>query len=357
MNASLDALIRAIDALKEPALERRKPQGATREATVAPAKPLESQQKCHKGHRSHSKTTDHGPNYQIEDCNVDVLTQTRSVAAPKIYLSGVAPVAHVAPDIDSKGKNRGHTLNRCGPLWPFPGSPRLAAPADVPTEWADGVAKLADMPCPVSFPAAKWAQVLTDAAAFLQEWAAAAHRLGWPAGELFGCHRRAPWGRIQGMGLVLLLQGDEIAALTATEAVIRTPAGAHQIYRRKPADPLHPAERCLVWELDTADGAPLLEGPSPRLQHGPWWNNRMNAERLLERASDVVARRRGTYGRPIDLFEHLARWSLVLGIKVTPAQAVLCLIDLKLARLAHDPRHLDSVADIAGYLAEVLEDA
>jgi hypothetical protein len=51
------------------------------------------------------------------------------------------------------------------------------------------------------------------------------------------------------MGLVLLLRGDEVAALTATEAVIRTITGARQSYRRKPADPLHPAERCLVWEL------------------------------------------------------------------------------------------------------------
>jgi hypothetical protein len=51
------------------------------------------------------------------------------------------------------------------------------------------------------------------------------------------------------MGLVLLLRGDELAALTATEAVIRTSTGAHQTYRRKPADPLHPAERCLTWEL------------------------------------------------------------------------------------------------------------
>jgi hypothetical protein len=51
------------------------------------------------------------------------------------------------------------------------------------------------------------------------------------------------------MGLVLLLRGHEIAALTATEAVIRTRTGAHQTYRRKPADPLHPSERRLVWEL------------------------------------------------------------------------------------------------------------
>ena len=53
-------------------------------------------------------------------------------------------------------------------------------------------------------------------------------RFGWPDWELFGCHRRAPWGRIQGMGLVLLLHGDQLAALTASEAVIRRPSGAHQ---------------------------------------------------------------------------------------------------------------------------------
>ena len=91
--------------------------------------------------------------------------------------------------------------------------------------------------------------VAIDAKGFLGGWAAQAHRLGWPGWELFGCHRRAPWGRIQGMGLVLLLRGDQIAALTATEAAIRTQTGAHQTYRRKPSDPLHPGERCLGWEL------------------------------------------------------------------------------------------------------------
>jgi hypothetical protein len=158
-------------------------------------------------------------------------------------------VAHVAPDIDSKGKNRGHTPSRCGPLWPLPESPRVPAPAGVPAEWVQGVARLAEMPCPARFPAATWAQLVTDAAAFLQEWAPAARRLGWPAWELFGCHRHAPWGRIQAMGLVLLLQGDEIAALTATEAVIRTSTGAHQTYRRKPTDPLPSSERTLIWDL------------------------------------------------------------------------------------------------------------
>jgi hypothetical protein len=52
------------------------------------------------------------------------------------------------------------------------------------------------------------------------------------------------------MGLVVLLRGKELVALTDAEAVIRTATGAHQTYRRKPRDPLHPAERCLIWELD-----------------------------------------------------------------------------------------------------------
>jgi hypothetical protein len=103
---------------------------------------------------------------------------------------------------------------------------------------------------PHHWPAARWRQFVVDADSFCQDWLEKACVLGWPIWELFGCHRRAPWGRIQGMGLLLLLQGDEIAALTATAAVIRTPTGAHQTYRRKPADPLHPAERCLVWELN-----------------------------------------------------------------------------------------------------------
>jgi Domain of unknown function (DUF6378) len=78
----------------------------------------------------------------------------------------------------------------------------------------------------------------------------------------------------------------------------------------------------------------------------------MRAEDLLAHAAAVVAARRSTYGQPVDLFEQVAkRWSLVLGIELTPAQAILCLIDLKVARLVHDPKHLDSITDIAGYAA------
>jgi hypothetical protein len=86
----------------------------------------------------------------------------------------------------------------------------------------------------------------------------------------------------------------------------------------------------------------------------------MKAAALLEHAAGIVTRRRREYGDPTLLFEQIARrWSLTLGIEISAAQALACMIDLKLARLAHDPGHGDSISDIAGYaacLAEVLHD-
>jgi hypothetical protein len=82
----------------------------------------------------------------------------------------------------------------------------------------------------------------------------------------------------------------------------------------------------------------------------------VNGPELLEHAAGLVNRRRREYGEPVDLFEQVAaRWSLTLGTKISPAHVVLCLIDLKLARLGHDPAHADSILDVAGYAA-VLEE-
>ena len=78
----------------------------------------------------------------------------------------------------------------------------------------------------------------------------------------------------------------------------------------------------------------------------------MNGAMLLQHATGVVEHRERTYGPPAESFAAIAaRWSLVLGITVTPAQVALCLIDLKLARLTRDPSHLDSIVDVAGYAA------
>lgn len=62
--------------------------------------------------------------------------------------------------------------------------------------------------------------------------------------------------------------------------------------------------------------------------------------------------RRRRYGRATELFDAIAqRWSVTLGVEVTPAQVALCMIDVKLARLGHDPCNSDSTVDVAGYAA------
>jgi len=143
------------------------------------------------------------------------------------------------------------TRDGTGGLQPQHSDPRPdgSARPGIPAEWCEGVGRLAAMAPSRSYPTHAWQQLIVDADHFLDCWGRQAVALGWADWELFGCCRHAPWGRIQGMGLVLLLRGDEIAALTATEVVIRTRTGARQTYRRKPCDPLHPAERCLIWEL------------------------------------------------------------------------------------------------------------
>ena len=82
----------------------------------------------------------------------------------------------------------------------------------------------------------------------------------------------------------------------------------------------------------------------------------MTGEELLVQAAVVVDQRRQVYGEPRLLFERVAvRWSQHLGTEVTATQVGLCLADLKLARLTIDPGHLDSLVDVAGYVACVRE--
>ncbi|MCA3574652.1 MAG: hypothetical protein IOC86_12105 [Aestuariivirga sp.] len=80
------------------------------------------------------------------------------------------------------------------------------------------------------------------------------------------------------------------------------------------------------------------------------------AEQFLRHAAKVVAERGEQYGNAADSMANIAiRWSATLGREITPTQVVLCLLDLKLARLAHDPSHEDSAVDVCGYAALLRE--
>jgi hypothetical protein len=98
--------------------------------------------------------------------------------------------------------------------------------------------------CPALVETDRWDQAIRDAQSFLAKWGQQADALGWTTRELFGLHpvaeRLAPTfrrlSRYDSTGLIWLLQGRPVIALTETEAAIQSP-GAVVMYRkhRKPA--------------------------------------------------------------------------------------------------------------------------
>jgi hypothetical protein len=91
----------------------------------------------------------------------------------------------------------------------------------------------------------RWRQCVRDGSKFLAVWGEQAEALGWTPADLFGLHtppeRPHPsynrLSRYDCTGLIWLLQGKEVIALTADTATIRRPTGNITTYRRfnKPA--------------------------------------------------------------------------------------------------------------------------
>jgi hypothetical protein len=75
--------------------------------------------------------------------------------------------------------------------------------------------------------------LLSDAENFLSRWGAAAHALGWTALDLFGVHPTVPASRFDLMGLLPLVQGGIVIALTEDGATLRRKTGAVLSYRRR----------------------------------------------------------------------------------------------------------------------------
>ena len=76
------------------------------------------------------------------------------------------------------------------------------------------------------------------------------------------------------------------------------------------------------------------------------------AHECLALADAAVKERRTSYGSPDENFRRLSKlWEVVLEVDVGALRAVLCCVELKVARLLEDPTHADSWVDIAGYAA------
>jgi len=99
--------------------------------------------------------------------------------------------------------------------------------------------------CPDLVPAERWRQAVEDGHAFLARWGDQAEALGWAAKDLFGLHEPpekphpgySRLSRYDETGLIWLLQGRKVVALTEATATIRNQIGTLTIYRRfnKPA--------------------------------------------------------------------------------------------------------------------------
>jgi hypothetical protein len=118
--------------------------------------------------------------------------------------------------------------------------------AGVPRDWAEGLARLDPSRPPHGVSLARWHEFIDDVGRFLDAgWARRATALGWGPNDLFRCDPRCPATRKDTAGLLWLLGGGELVALTATSAAVRLPNGAVQTYRRKPQQ----RGAALLWDL------------------------------------------------------------------------------------------------------------
>ena len=119
--------------------------------------------------------------------------------------------------------------------------------AGTPRAWAEALARLDPAKPPRDVPLARWQRFIEDCESFRRlGWANRAEALGWGPLDLFGCDRERPFASTDRLGLLWILQGRKLVALTADSAKIDTLTGVLQTYPRRPID----SDRVvLAWEL------------------------------------------------------------------------------------------------------------
>jgi hypothetical protein len=102
--------------------------------------------------------------------------------------------------------------------------------------------------CPDLVPGDRWQQALADGKTFLARWGEQAHALGWTAKDLFGLlpvpeHAKPNFNRLSRydeVGLIWLLDGRRVVALSEDRAAIQSPSGNVTIYRKRNKPALGP---------------------------------------------------------------------------------------------------------------------
>jgi hypothetical protein len=121
----------------------------------------------------------------------------------------------------------------------------------VPRPWAEALARLDPNKPPADVPAKRWLRFIDDCGRFLDgRWPAEAADFGWGPLDLFGCDRERPYGRVDRLGLLWLVNGGAIVELHRDRAVLKSASGAPQTYRRRPVEV---GRVVLAWELADAE--------------------------------------------------------------------------------------------------------
>ena len=137
-----------------------------------------------------------------------------------------------------------------GEIEPGSGMPASKIVAEnVPLEWSVGVERLLALPRPDGVLPERWQTLLDDAVGFVETWGVQAAKLGWETADVFGVNRTKPFVRLDAAGLVRLLDGRPVVALTETEAVIQCRRDSRLTFRRKAPGVVPAIEQCLLWEL------------------------------------------------------------------------------------------------------------
>jgi hypothetical protein len=101
--------------------------------------------------------------------------------------------------------------------------------ACLPRAWAEAFARLELMPRPASIHEERWRQIIDDAGRFLDRWGRQAAGLGWSEHDVFGTDPV-----LEPAGLVRMIMGGTVEAITPDRAVIRLPCGSRVVRLRLP---------------------------------------------------------------------------------------------------------------------------
>ena len=105
--------------------------------------------------------------------------------------------------------------------------------ANAPRDWAEALAQLDRTKPPAEITHDRWLLFLDDCGRFLDgNWANCASALGWGPLDLFGCDRRHPLRQLSRAGLLWLVDGGKLIAMSAELAVVERDGRERRKYAR-----------------------------------------------------------------------------------------------------------------------------